>query len=352
MKQRIAFLDGVKGFGILSIILGHVFIPGWNEFLFLYHLPIFFLLAGYFTNTRRSFGTFAGNRARRLLVPYAVTAALIILFSIPKSLVEHTSVFEGLQHWCGAALCGVGVKSDFLPMESIGAIWFLWALFWASLLLRGLIATKYRAVRLLAVAALFAAGVLTIQRIFLPLSIQPALAALLYLYLGWLFHEFKDRLDREAIKGTRLGSFYDTYKGYALPAVFLLALSLYLEAAFHYKPFLMVRAAFDGGALAVTGSLAGSIVVYIAIWFLYRWKDRAMKPLCAALTWLGQNSLLLLCMHIIEQDLIPWKQYYGDLGLAGTPFYAAVFFPKLAFVLVAGLIISHIPGVKKIFRER
>lgn len=351
MKQRVDFLDGVKGFGILSIVLGHVFIPGWNDFLFLYHLPIFFLLAGYFTNTRRSFGAFAGNRARRLLMPYVVTAALIVLFSIPKSLAEHTSVVEGLRHWGGAALCGVGVKSDFLPMESIGAIWFLWALFWASLLLRALIATKYRAVRFIVVAALFAAGVLSIKQIFLPLSIQPALAALLYLYIGWLFREAKDRLDREALKGTRFGSFYDTYRGYALPAIFLFALSLYLEAAFHYKPFLMVRAAFDGGALAVAGSLAGSIVVYIAIWFLYRWKDRAMKPFCAALTWLGQNSLLLLCMHIIEQDLIPWKQYYGDLGLSGTPFYTAVFFSKLAFVLVTGLIVSNTPGVKKLFRE-
>lgn len=351
MKQRIDYLDGVKGFGILSIIVGHVFIPGWNDYIFLYHLPIFFLLAGYFTNTKRSFGAFVKNKARRLLAPYVLTATLIVLFSIPKSLAEHTSVIEGLQKWGNAALCGIGVKSDFLPMESIGAIWFLWALFWASVLLRALITTPYRFLRLLSVTVLFIVGVLSIKQIFLPLSIQPGLAALLYLYLGWLFHETKDRLGKEAVKGTRLGSFYDTYRGYSLPAIYLLALSLYLQAAFHYKPFLMVRAAFDGGVLAVAGSIAGSIVVYLTIWFLYRWKDRAMKPLCAALTWLGQNSLLLLCMHIIEQDLIPWKQYFGDLGLNGTSFYAAVLGSKLAFVLVAGLIISKTPGVRKLFSE-
>ena len=344
MKQRIDFLDGVKGFGILSIVAGHVFIPGWNDVIFLYHLPIFFLLAGYFTNTKRSLGVFTKQKARRLLVPYTVTALLIVLFSIPKSFAEHTPVLSGLQKWGLAAVSGVGVEPTVpLHMESIGAIWFLWALFWGSLLLRALIAPKqkwFRFVRPVLVGGLFAAGAVSTRYLFLPLSLQPALCALLWMYVGWLVKQAEPWLLQEKFK---------PYRGAALGAVYLFAWSLFLEAVFHYKPFLMVSAVFDGGLLGVAGSFAGSYIVYVTVWFLYRWKDRATKPLCFALSWMGKNSLLLLCMHIIEQDLIPWKQYYSAAGLEGTPFYAAVLCSKLAFVLIAGIIVSHIPGVRTLF---
>ena len=347
MERRVAFLDGVKGFGILSIILGHVFIPGWNDFLFLYHLPIFFLLAGYFTSAKRPMKAFAGNRARRLLVPYAVTAALIVLFSIPKSLAEHTSVVSGLKKWGLAALQGVGVEPKIVfHMESIGAIWFLWALFWASLLLRFLISTEHRYFRLAAVLALFVTGVISIRTVFLPLSIQPAFAALLWMYVGWLVRQGKEYIARETEAGTAFGEAYETYHRAAFGALFLFALSLFLHAAFRYRPFLMVSATFDGGLLGILGSFAGSAVVFGTVWFLYRWKDRFLKPVCLALTWLGQNSLLLLCVHIIEQDLIPWKHYYGAAGLEGAAFYAAVFFSKLAFVLAAGFLVSKTPANK------
>lgn len=345
MSQRIEFLDGVKGVGILSIVLGHVFIPGWNDFLFLYHLPIFFLLAGYFTSAKLPPGAFVKKRARRLLVPYAVTAALIVLFSVPKSLAEHTSVLSGLKKWGLAALQGVGVEPKVpFHMESIGAIWFLWALFWASLLLRFLITTEYRYFRLAAVLALFVAGVISIQTVFLPLSLQPALAALLWMYVGWLVRQGKEYIAQETENGTPLGAAYETYHREAFGAVYLFSLALFLHAGFRYKPFLMVSATFEGGLLGILGSFAGSVVVFGTVWFLYRWKDRFTKPLCAALTWLGQNSLLLLCVHIIEQDLIPWKHYYAGAGLEGAAFFAAVFFSKLAFVLAGGLLLSKTPA--------
>lgn len=351
MGQRIAFLDGVKGFGILSIVLGHVFIPGWNDFIFLYHLPIFFLLAGYFMNTRRGIGDFARGKARRLLLPYGFTAVLIVALSPMKALLEHTSIAEGLKKWGLAAVSGVGVKPDVpLHMESIGAIWFLWALFWASLLLRCLLATDLRYFRLAAVLALFLTGVVSVKTVFLPLSIQPGLAALLWVYVGWAVRQGKDRLDREVSEGTTLGAVTLTYGPWAMGVLFLLSLALFLQAAFHYKPFLMVSATFEGGMLGLAGSFAASFVVYAALWWLYQRKDSATKAPCAALTWLGRNSLALLCAHMLEQDLIPWKPLYASAGLTGPGFYAAVFFSKLAFTLLVGFLFVKLPGVKKVFQ--
>lgn len=348
-SERIAFLDGVKGFGILSIVLGHVFIPGWNDFLFLYHLPIFFLLAGYFTNTRRTYGAFAKQKARRLLLPYAVTAALIVLFSVPKALVEHAPLAGTVIWWAKAALFGVGVVPEVpLRMESIGAIWFLWALFWGSLALRGLIATEYRYFRLAGVLALFLAAVISVRSLFLPLSIQPAMAALLWMYVGWLVRQAKVLLDRQVEEGTEYGDWYRAYGPAAFGVLYVVCWAVYLYAAFHYENFYMVFAQFDGGMLGIVGSFAASYVVFATIRFLYRYRDRWAKPFCAALDWLGRNSLLLLCMHIIEQDLIPWKDWFAPLG-SGAAFYTAVFFAKLAFTLLAALAVSKTPGVRRIF---
>lgn len=45
---RIAYLDAAKGCAILSVILSHLWIPELTHLLFSFHMPLFFVLAGYF----------------------------------------------------------------------------------------------------------------------------------------------------------------------------------------------------------------------------------------------------------------------------------------------------------------
>lgn len=64
--QRIRFFDIAKGIAILAVILGHsaieanVFIPHHTAQLvvavcFSFHMPLFFILSGYFMHPERSF---------------------------------------------------------------------------------------------------------------------------------------------------------------------------------------------------------------------------------------------------------------------------------------------------------
>ena len=90
--KRIAEIDSWRGFLILLVVLGHVtgmachfcegegkrFMECLFKLIYVFHMPAFFFLAGMTWRRREGecFITFLGKKARRLLVPYFVFAAL------------------------------------------------------------------------------------------------------------------------------------------------------------------------------------------------------------------------------------------------------------------------------------
>jgi len=72
------WLDAVKGLGIVAVVWGHVIVdPALRGWVYLWHMPLFFFLAGYVfkpaTDLRRS----VRERSLRLLVPYALFGMLL-----------------------------------------------------------------------------------------------------------------------------------------------------------------------------------------------------------------------------------------------------------------------------------
>ena len=62
---------------MISIIIGHLGEPSINRVVFTFHVPVFFFITGYFLSDRKSIKDFIKNKARTLLVPYALTCAVI-----------------------------------------------------------------------------------------------------------------------------------------------------------------------------------------------------------------------------------------------------------------------------------
>lgn len=76
--SRLEQMDITKGIGILSVIAGYGVVSGVSQnFIYSYHMPLFFLISGYFIKpfNKNSVKIAAG----RLLKPYFFTAILIIL---------------------------------------------------------------------------------------------------------------------------------------------------------------------------------------------------------------------------------------------------------------------------------
>ena len=60
--ERNRVFDIMKGVGILSVILGHMDIESyWRNVIYSFHMPLFFILAGYFFRSRFTIAEEARN---------------------------------------------------------------------------------------------------------------------------------------------------------------------------------------------------------------------------------------------------------------------------------------------------
>lgn len=193
-ENRVRYFDVAKGIAIICIILGHLSLPSVNRIVYTFHVPIFFIITGYFINKKRSIAEFIKIKARTLLVPYYVVCLVVIFFGLINGLVNGNVVTE-VYNWIYASLYGSGNSyNEPFYIKSIGAVWFLWATFFGAIFLR--ITLKFsELVRILVVVILFAIGYYTKKMFFFfPLSIQAGACATFFMYIGFLFHETQNTI--------------------------------------------------------------------------------------------------------------------------------------------------------------
>lgn len=69
--SRIKWVDYMKAFSILAVVLNHTHIPpDIKKYVYLVCLPAFFFVSGMFANTQLSLKGFLYKKTRRLLIPY------------------------------------------------------------------------------------------------------------------------------------------------------------------------------------------------------------------------------------------------------------------------------------------
>lgn len=84
-KQRDKKLDIIKGFLIICVVLGHADSGLLHDIIFLFHMPLFFIVAGYLLDVDRLLHIgYLKNKISKLLVPYCVYL-MIDLFIVRKS---------------------------------------------------------------------------------------------------------------------------------------------------------------------------------------------------------------------------------------------------------------------------
>lgn len=156
VKQRICYIDIAKGFAMLCIIAGHFGIVSAGRFVFTFHVPLFFLLSGYFLSTKVSFLPFMKQKARQLLVPYYVTGVVLLIVA---TVVNHfvwpeIDALNNAKSMLGALLYGSGTPhSEPFAIRQIGLLWFLWALFFSTGFTRLALKTKYPLLTVCLIAA-------------------------------------------------------------------------------------------------------------------------------------------------------------------------------------------------------
>ena len=122
MKQsRLDYMDLAKGIGILAVILGHVYKNTvFGTLLYSFHLPLFFLISGYFFHYIPDFWVFLGKKLRNYLIPYAGCSLFLAAFHFVYSKGDLASTGELLL--------------KFVVQKRYSTLWFLAALLLAEIL--------------------------------------------------------------------------------------------------------------------------------------------------------------------------------------------------------------------------
>lgn len=82
-KMRDATFDMLKGIGILLVIIGHTFMKEIGPYIQAFHMPLFFMVAGYFFKYKAPKNLFTRD-FRRLIVPYLFVVITTTLLAFAK----------------------------------------------------------------------------------------------------------------------------------------------------------------------------------------------------------------------------------------------------------------------------
>jgi len=131
LQERIIWLDNLKTFGILAVVLGHIASP-LGYFIYSWHMPLFFFLSGFFLKFELSLNEFIKKDIKRLMAPYFIFAIFALIAESLKRAALNREKLEYLDE-----ITGIFVWMDYSSLiNTYGfVLWFLPTLFLCRLLI-------------------------------------------------------------------------------------------------------------------------------------------------------------------------------------------------------------------------
>lgn len=104
--NRINWVDYYKAFSIFLIVLGHAILNNEQlvQFLFLFHVPLFFFISGYLEKTEKcNAKQYLKKIGYALIIPYFLWNVICVIFHFPVTIKGVCAVVVGLSLWNGAS---------------------------------------------------------------------------------------------------------------------------------------------------------------------------------------------------------------------------------------------------------
>ena len=180
MKRDVS-VDIAKGLGIILVVWGHTFnacpIRNW---IFLFHMPLFFFVAGFFMKKEEEDAVFLYKKVRTLLIPFLFFYGCSLAI---KVLLKYHSTGD----WTFLTF------SKFYTLSNINyPLWFIVCLFFTVIIFHFFYKLKYSYIGFILLAIIGA--VLFRYWISLPLYLSQAFVVSLLLYMGKLCYSAKNRI--------------------------------------------------------------------------------------------------------------------------------------------------------------
>ena len=173
--HRIEWIDIAKGLGIIFLIYGHIANNLFTQWIYTFHIPLFFFLSGFLFSARKNFKDFLISKSKSLLIPY-------LFLGIPM-IIPNLKYFD-LPY----------LLKCFVIQERMFPLWFISALFIQLLLayciIRFIKPKKYQVL----VVGILAIGGILFWRLggkSLPWNFDISLIMLPIFYLGYISRDSK-----------------------------------------------------------------------------------------------------------------------------------------------------------------
>ena len=313
--QRNTVISICKGIAIILMVVGHAEAPGvLTNFIYVFHMPLFFITAGYFFSRKYLDDPwmFCAKRVKGLYVPFVKWSLVFLLL---HNLFFQTGLLnEQYGNWSGGVthpyswhdacqrfvqiIFSMSGYDEFLA----GAFWFFRGLFVASILflvLYRLIDGKTRlkdnkAVMLICIGAVAFTAFRIANSLRIPTIPQGGMRdiwGLFFFGIGYLFRQYEDKVKEG-------------------PVLFVIYIALlYGAARLHFSGMNHSGTLRDIWTLPLTGIIGFLMVHYVAGVL-----DRKESRLKRLLVYIGDNTLYIFIFHIIAFKIVSvWKINYYDL---------------------------------------
>lgn len=291
VKERIEWIDYAKAIGMFLVVWGHAIseynLNTKNVQIIIYsmHMPLFFYLSGLVFKIKNNltFKSFFLKKIKTLIIPYIIFSGLIIFFHILEVV-----ILKGKFEFFRYLLSRDGIINTilFTDKSAFSNLWFIPCLLSSECIiffLEKYIKNKKIAFGCLIILGIIALKVKELYAISLPLNMETACVACLFIYIGCSMRNKMDRLLNNNILGI------------AMICIFLLANYIYIKILNigYCQSFYNLRLhnPYIFGITAISG--------FFALSFLCK-KIRKNK----ALQMVGMQSIYIYGIHYLIQNII------------------------------------------------
>lgn len=204
-SKRIEWIDVAKGVGIVLVSFGHlrngdgesVWLPALDapiDAIYLFHMPLFFLLGGLTFSRRGGFKAFLVRKTKTLLVPYYVFSLYFLAKPFAILLIPSMRAAFQTSH-------DYGIAHQFLDVLVMGnGLWFLMAFFVGECLMYGLtsLTDDGRVLAAIGMASVILSTFVSSQTGWptLPFQIVAGVKAAGYMCVGYVLKEWLKAIPR------------------------------------------------------------------------------------------------------------------------------------------------------------
>jgi fucose 4-O-acetylase-like acetyltransferase len=291
VRKRILWVDIAKALAILSVVLSHTMPIDWplRTAIFSFHMPLFFILSGYTTKLATDWPKFRSRLKRNFKGLILPTVAVLMVFSFLHTLGQG-NIFDYFKNLFQLSFGFLSIADPVDYSNSAAATWFLIALFIAKTVM-DFVNVAFKTEKngvIFVLLGLFGVFMGTLG-IWLPFYLDLGLASILFVYTGMLWRKYQAKIDQFT------------------PLIVVVAGIFWFANVARGVFIEMFIRRYVGLELSILTAFAGTFLVSEFSKVLaesMKKSNKIYKKAISVISTLGQNTLLLLFAHCLDEAAI------------------------------------------------